>query len=70
MNTDIVSHNRTYLEGELVNWIDLVEVIKDKVEQCSSNGGWSVILSSQVDLSFSDLGLSHLIGKKRQKKDR
>ena len=49
----------TYLERELVDWINNVEIIDDEVEERRSRGGQSVMLSGFVDLDFRDFRLRH-----------
>ena len=49
-----------YLEWELVERIDLVEIIENEVEQWGPGSSWAVVLSSFIDLLLGCLGLSNL----------
>lgn len=49
-----------HLEGELIEWVDLVEVIQDEVEQGGASGSWAVALSGFIDLLLCHLSLCHL----------
>jgi hypothetical protein len=48
------------LERELVDGVDLVEVVQDKVEKGGPFCGWAVVLSCLIDLYFCDFGLLDL----------
>lgn len=54
------------LERELVDGVDFIEVVQDKVEQGGSCGRWAVVLSRLIDLCFCDFCLLDLRTDKRR----
>lgn len=42
----------SYLEGELVHWVDPAEVIHDEVEQRCPGSCWPIVLPSLIDFHF------------------
>lgn len=49
-----------YLERELVDGVDLVEVTQDEVQQGCSLCRWPVVFSSDIYLDFGDFSFFHL----------
>lgn len=50
----------SYLEAELVHWINLVQVIHDEVEQRRSDCDRAIVLSGVVYFHFINFGLQDL----------
>ena len=48
------------LERELVEWVNLVEVVQDEVEQGGTSSSWTVTLSSFINFLLCYLRLCYL----------
>ena len=48
------------LERELVEWVNLVEVVQDEVEQGGTGSSWTVTLSSFINFLLCYLRLCYL----------
>ena len=49
-----------YLERELIDGIDLIQVVQNEVHERGSSSGWSIQLPCLVDLDLCDLCLLNL----------
>lgn len=54
------SPSETYLEGELIHWMDLAEVIHDEVEQRCPGSCWPIVLSGLINFYFCQFGFLDL----------
>lgn len=54
------TQGESYLEGELVHWVDLAQVIHYKVEQRCPGCCWPIVLSGLIDFHFSWFGFLDL----------